>query len=133
MKTSTTISASMAMIRVFSLVLLILTSGLPLRAQGKFVTGNNSGWTNTSNTGSTSSGIKVFPNPVKDVLNISLISPQDGAVEVYDRKMSLRKQAKIGQYEKLVSLDMSDLEGGTYYIVRILQGHKLYVAQVRKI
>lgn len=112
----------------FCTMALALLLALSMQAQTKFVPGSTSGAADN-----TLRGVKVFPNPVKDFLNISLISPQDGSVEIYDRKMYLRKETKIGQYEKLVSIDLTDLEGGTYYIVRVIQGQKMYVVQVRKI
>lgn len=132
MKTCTTFGflASWPIRILAILVAFVLSFGL--QAQTKFVPGNSGGGASSASD-NVIKGVRIFPNPVKDVLNISLVSPQDGSVEIYDRKMTLRKQTKINQYEKLVSIDMADLEGGTYYIVRILQGHKMYTAQVRKL
>jgi hypothetical protein len=65
--------------------------------------------------------VSLFPNPAKDVLNVSITQPQGGKhkVEIYDaigKLVSVHKQDLKGG-NNVITLDVSDLAKGTYIIM----------------
>lgn len=70
----------------------------------------------------------LYPNPAKDVINVSLMSyGNEGVVEMYNTAMQLvvTKEYSIGQKEIMLNVD--NLTGGVYYVKLNGQARKVVI------
>ena len=68
----------------------------------------------------TSGLIAVYPNPVKNVLNVKIASPVNNKttflITDINGKSLIKKVTNVGNGESIVQVDISVLSAGTYYL-----------------
>ena len=65
-----------------------------------------------------SNGFKIYPNPTSGVLNITMenVNQIDQNVTLYNTSMQMVKQIDINTSQQLVSVSISDLDHGLYFV-----------------
>lgn len=77
--------------------------------------------TNTENTFFSQNEVKLYPNPVKDILKVDFEYPYEGFISIHDaslRTISFQKTHQIKQWE----LDFSSYPNGLYFVKLIANG-----------
>ncbi len=68
--------------------------------------------------------VKVYPNPSKDVFNLSLSNTGSGTIEVYDMMGRTIKTIELNVHDTEYKLDLSNMPKGLYLLNTVIDGNR---------